>query len=124
MSPFLVIVVLDLHDLVADGKGRPEFLDLWFFAWIESPLQLDIQRTGAKPAAVYRAEHLDVAHPIEAEPAGDALLDEFDEPPDGNIRLRSRDFGGTLAVVSADVTLRRAVIPFEDSRPAYPDRQT
>ena len=24
-----VIVILDLHDLVADGKGRPEFLDLW-----------------------------------------------------------------------------------------------
>jgi hypothetical protein len=76
----IVIVILDLHDLVTDGKGRPVFLDLWVFARIESPLQLDIQRTGAKSAAVPRAKHLDVAHRIEAEPAGDALLDEFDEP--------------------------------------------
>jgi hypothetical protein len=86
-----VIVVLDLHDLVADGKGRPEFLDLWFFARIESPLQLDIQRTGAKSAAIHRAENLDVAHRIEAELAGMRSLDKFDEPRDGHIRLGSRD---------------------------------
>jgi hypothetical protein len=30
-----VIVVLNLHDLVADGKGRPEFLDLWVSSRIE-----------------------------------------------------------------------------------------
>ena len=42
-----VIVILDLHDLVADGKARPEFLDLWVSSRIESPLQLDIQRTGS-----------------------------------------------------------------------------
>src|ERR1700719_1866329 len=81
-----VIVILDLHDLVADGKGRPEFLDLWFSSRIESPLQFDVQRTGAEPAAVHRAEHLDVAHGIEAEAAGDTFLDELDEPRDGNVR--------------------------------------
>jgi hypothetical protein len=45
-----VIVICDLHDLVADGKGRPEFLDLWFSSWIEGPLQLDIQRTSSEPS--------------------------------------------------------------------------
>src|SRR6202171_1499106 len=69
-----VIVIFDLHDLVADGKGRPEFLDLWVSSRIEGPLQFDIQRTGSEPSAVHRAEHLDVAHGIEAEAVGDALL--------------------------------------------------
>src|SRR5580692_1057591 len=68
-----VIVVLDLHDLVADGKRRPEFLDLWFSSRIESPLQFDIQRTGSEPAAVHWAEHLDVARRIQAEAAGDPV---------------------------------------------------
>ena len=45
-----------------------------------------IQRTGSEPSAVHRAEHLDVAHGIEAEAAGDAFLDELDEPRDGNVR--------------------------------------
>src|SRR3977135_3031851 len=83
-----VIVIFDLDDLVADGKGNPEFLDLWFSSRIESPLQFDIQRTGSEPAAVHRAEHLDVAHGIEAEAARDAFLDELDEPRDGNVRPR------------------------------------
>ena len=63
------------------AKARPEFLDLWVSSRIESPLQLDIQRTGSEPAAVHRAEHLDVVHGIEAEAAGNTFLDEFDEPP-------------------------------------------
>jgi hypothetical protein len=29
----------NLHDLVADGEGRPEFFDLWFSSRIEGPLQ-------------------------------------------------------------------------------------
>jgi hypothetical protein len=41
---------------------------------------------GAEPAAVHRAEHLDVAQGIEAEAAGDAFLDELDEPRDANVR--------------------------------------
>src|SRR2546430_5214049 len=81
-----VIVVLDLHELVADGKGHPEFLDLWVSSRIEGPLQFDIQRTGSESAAVHRAEHLNVAHGIEAEAAGDAFLDELNEPRDGNVR--------------------------------------
>jgi len=32
-----IIVILDLHHFVANGKGRPEFLDLWLAAWIENP---------------------------------------------------------------------------------------
>jgi hypothetical protein len=80
------IVIFDLHDLVADGKGHPEFFDLWFSSRIESPLQLDIQRTGAELAAVHRAEHLDVAQGIEAEATGDTFLDELNEPRDGNVR--------------------------------------
>jgi hypothetical protein len=48
---FFVMVILDLRDFVADGKGRPEFLDLWVSSRIESPLQLDIQGTGSVPVA-------------------------------------------------------------------------
>jgi hypothetical protein len=48
---FFVMVILDLRDFVADGKGRPDFLDLWVSSRIESPLQLDIQGTGSVPVA-------------------------------------------------------------------------
>jgi len=48
---FFVMVILDLHDFVADGKGRPEFLDLWVSSRMESPLQLDTQGTGSAPVA-------------------------------------------------------------------------
>ena len=34
--------------------------------------------TGSEPAALHRAEHLDLAHGIEAEAAGDTFRDELD----------------------------------------------
>src|ERR1700674_3756500 len=73
------------------AKVVPNFWNIRSSLGLIALLQVDIQRTGAKSAAVHRAEHLNVAHRIEAEPAGDALLDEFDEPRDGNIRFGSRD---------------------------------
>jgi hypothetical protein len=68
------------------AKVIPNFSTFGSPLGLRAPLQFDIQRTGSEPAAVHRAEHLDVAHGIEAEAAGDTFLDELDEPLDGNVR--------------------------------------
>src|SRR4051794_31806654 len=71
---FLVVVVLDLHDLVAGRKGPAKTL--------ERLLQLDVQRTRAYAAAVHRTQHLDVADGIEAEPFRYSRLHQFNDPSD------------------------------------------
>ena len=43
----LVVVVLDLHHLVAGGKGPAEALDLPFPRRVEGGLELDVERAGA-----------------------------------------------------------------------------
>src|ERR1700733_427900 len=53
-----IVVVLDLHDLVAWTEGPAKTLDVRLAGWIERLLQLDVQRACAKPAAVHRAQHL------------------------------------------------------------------
>ena len=83
---FLVVVVLDLHDLVAGREGPAEAFDLALAGGIERGLQFDIERAGADAAAVHRAQHLDVADGIETEPLRDARLHQFDDP-------RHRGFG-------------------------------
>src|SRR5205823_12225410 len=50
----LVVVVLDLHHLVAGGKGPAEPLDLAIAGGIERCLQLDVQRPRAYAAPVHR----------------------------------------------------------------------
>src|SRR4051812_30328841 len=61
----LLVIVLDLHNLVAGGEGPPETLDLVFPGRIQGHLQFDIQRAGANAAAVHRAQHLNVTDRIE-----------------------------------------------------------
>ena len=56
----LVVVVLDLHHLVAGGKGPAEALDLSFAGRVEGGLELNVERAGAGAAPVHRAQHLDV----------------------------------------------------------------
>ena len=67
---FLVVVILDLHDLVAWRKGPAESLDFAFAGGVQGCLQLDAERSRANAAAVHRAEHLDVADRIQAEALG------------------------------------------------------
>src|SRR5205807_8717057 len=50
----LFVVVLDLHHLVAGGKGPAEPLDLAIAGGIERCMQLDVQRPRAYAAPVHR----------------------------------------------------------------------
>src|SRR5215470_9121290 len=70
-----VVVVLDLHDLVADTVGEAEALDGWLIggAGIESGLQRQVQGACASPAPMHRAEHLHISDRIETEAGWDAL---------------------------------------------------
>ena len=51
-------------------------LDLLLAGGVQRRLQLDIERSRPGAAPVHRAQHLDVAHRIEAKPAGNALADQ------------------------------------------------
>ena len=71
---FLVVVIFDLHDLVAGRKGPSETLDLAFAGGVQRRLQFDVERSRADATAVHRAEHLDVADRVQAEAFGNAGL--------------------------------------------------
>ena len=45
---FLVVVILDLHDLVAWSEGPAEALYLSLAGGVEDPLQLDVERTPVR----------------------------------------------------------------------------
>ena len=51
----LVVIVLDLHHLVARREGPAEALDLALAGGVQGGLQLDVERAGARAAAVHRA---------------------------------------------------------------------
>src|SRR5512139_28337 len=70
----LIVIVLDLHDLVAGGEGPAEPLHLAITCGIERCLQFDVQRPCTYAAAVHRTKHLDVTNGIEAEPPRDPCL--------------------------------------------------
>ena len=57
-------------------KVHAEALDLLLAGGVQRRLQLDIERPRAGAAPVHRAQHLDVAYRMEAEPAGNALADQ------------------------------------------------
>jgi hypothetical protein len=52
---FPIVVVLDLHHLVANAVGRAEALDADLAGRIERLLQIDVERARAEAAAVHRA---------------------------------------------------------------------
>src|SRR5207245_5421004 len=83
----LVVVVLDLHDLVAWGKGPAEALDLAVAGRVQGRLEVDVQRASAASAAVHRAQHLNVTNGIKTEALGNARLDQFDNPRHGGFRI-------------------------------------
>jgi hypothetical protein len=81
-SPFvdlLVVVILDLHDLVAGTEGPAEPLDADLARRVQRVLQLDVERASAEAAPVHRAEHLDVAYRVKPEALWDPLLHDRQE---------------------------------------------
>ena len=98
----LVVVILDLHDLVAGRKGPAETLDLALAGGVQRRLQFDVERTRANAAAVHRAEHLDVADGVQAEALGDAGLHQLQDALNGGLGI----FGGNEVEVA--VAGRRA----------------
>jgi hypothetical protein len=88
---FLVIIILDLHDLIARRNGPTETLDLAIARGVQHRLQFDVQRTRANAAAVHRAEHLDVADRVQAEAFGDAGLHQFQDALNGGLGLVGRN---------------------------------
>src|SRR6478609_2385554 len=57
----LVVVVLNLHHLVAWRESPTETLDLPITRWIQCRLQLNIERASANAASIHRAQDLNVA---------------------------------------------------------------
>src|SRR6202165_5228924 len=84
---FLVVVVLDLHDLVAGCEGPAEAFDLALAGGVQRRLQFDVERSCADAAAIHWAQHLDVANGVEAKPLGNASLHQFDDPRYGGLRI-------------------------------------
>src|SRR5438105_8794693 len=82
-----VVVVLDLHDLVAGGEGPTETLDLALAGGVQRRLKFDVQRAGCDAATVHRAQHLNVTDGIEAEALRDAYLHQFDDPRHGGFGI-------------------------------------
>src|SRR5580704_5622295 len=60
----LVVIVLDLHDLVARAECPAEALDADIARRVQRVLELDIERTSTEAAAVHRAENLFVAYGV------------------------------------------------------------
>src|SRR5438132_9726173 len=75
----LVVVVLDLHHLIAGREGPAEALDLTLTRRVQRRLQFDVERSGADATAIHRAQNLDVANGIEAEAAGNLGLHQLDD---------------------------------------------
>src|SRR5687768_5309352 len=73
-----VVVVLELHHLVADAKGQPATNDRRT-GRVQGCLKRIVQELRADRAAVHRREDLDVPNGIEGEPTRDPSRDEVDE---------------------------------------------
>src|SRR5215510_9646414 len=99
----LVVIVLDLHDLVARTERPAKALNAGVAWRIQDVLKLDIQGAGTETAAVHRAEHLDVAYRVEPEALRNALLDDRQHLPDTLFRVGCVDKIESL--VSAGVRL-------------------
>ena len=62
---FLVVVVLDLHDLVTGREGPAKAFNLALSGGIERRLQCDIEGPSADAPAIHWAKHLDIPDGIE-----------------------------------------------------------
>ena len=95
-----LVVVLHLHDLVARRIGPAEALHPDLARRVQRPLQLHVQGPSAQSAPVHGAQHLNVAHGVEAEAGGDAFAHQPDQGLNRRLRLLGLDeveVGGRLA---------------------------
>src|SRR5262249_17306630 len=83
----LVVVVLDLHDLVAGCEDPAESLDLTFAGRIQCRLQFDVERARTDAAPVHRAQHLDILDGIEAEAARNPGFYQLHNAGNGGFRI-------------------------------------
>src|SRR5271165_86889 len=84
----LVVVVLDLHHLVARAECPAEALDADIARRVQRVLQLDIERASPEAAAVHRAEHLNVADRVKPEAFRDALPHDCQQLSNPLFRVR------------------------------------
>src|SRR5262249_42019717 len=62
-----IVIVLDLHDLVARAEGPAKALNARLARRIECFLQLDVQGASTQATAVHRTQHLHIADCVEPE---------------------------------------------------------
>src|SRR5262249_3369544 len=79
------------HHLVARCKGPAKSLDLALAGRVQCGLEFDVEGPRAQPAAVHRAQDLDVANRIETEALWDPGADELKDPGDGRLRVVRRN---------------------------------
>src|SRR5215469_205239 len=70
----LVVIVLDLHDLVARAEGPAKPLDADLARRVQGVLKLDVQRASTEAAPVHRGQHLNATDGVEPKTSGDPLL--------------------------------------------------
>src|SRR5262249_54854893 len=87
----LDVVILDLHHLVARAEGPAKAVDADVSRRVQLPLQLDVERSCTKTAAVHWVEHLDIANGVEAEALRDALLHDRQQLPHSFLRVHRVD---------------------------------
>ena len=75
----LVVVVLNLHHLIAGREGPPEALDPTLARGVQCCLQFDIEGACADAAPIHRAKNLDVADGVEAESFRNACFHQLDD---------------------------------------------
>src|SRR6185437_7422747 len=81
-----VVIVLDLHDLVARTEGPAKTLNACLAWWIERLLQFDVQRASAQPTTVHWAQHLNIADRVQSEGLGNAVPYQRDDLADTLLR--------------------------------------
>ena len=81
----LVVVVLDLHDLVAWRKCPAKPLDLAITGGVQRGLELNVERPRTGAATIHWAEHLDISNGVEAKALGNSRLDQFNDALDGGL---------------------------------------
>src|ERR1700752_2840653 len=87
----LVVIVLDLHDLVARAEGPAKPLDADLARRVQGVLQLNIQRAGTEAAPVHRAQHLNATDGVEPKTFRDPLLHDRQQLLNTLFRVRRID---------------------------------
>ena len=86
-----IVVVLQLHDLVARAEPLRAADDLGPSRRVERRLERLVERVDARGSLVHRGQHLDVADGIEPESGGDPFGDELDDRGLRGVGIAPRD---------------------------------